>query len=286
MMQNKILEQVIKWVEPQASIRAVILVGSHAEQKTTDELSDYDLSLFCTQTSSFIESDDWLEEIAKTWVSIPEKFTFQGKAIPTRLAIFEGGDKVDFAFYPENLLSDLQNAKPLPSEYDMGYKILVDKDGHAKGMRSPSFEGFKEERPTKEEFHSLVKEFWFEVYHVAKYLYREDLWSAQFRLNGIRQNDMIQMICWHEAAKHEWDYTVHKLGKNLHNWVSGDIWNALHDIFPHLDVFEGWIALKKTIQLFKKLSHEVSKALGYDNLSVLELQMNQFVEKLEKRRGR
>ena len=91
MMQSEILEQAIKWVESQSAIRAAILVGSHAQQRPTDALSDYDLALFCIDATPFVESDGWLEAISKIWVSIPEKFTFQGITIPTRLAIFEGG---------------------------------------------------------------------------------------------------------------------------------------------------------------------------------------------------
>ena len=62
----------------------------------------------------------------------------------------------------------------------MGYNVLVDKDLLANKLPLPQFKGFRETRPSEAEFHSLIKEFWFEVHHVAKYLYRRDLWSVNF----------------------------------------------------------------------------------------------------------
>ena len=216
---SDILGKTVKWAESEDLIRAVILVGSYAEKRLTDELSDYDLSIFCTDPTPFIESDKWLKDIAPVWVSIPEQFTFLERTIPTHLVIFEGGTKVDFAFYPVDILATLSD---LPDELNMGYKVLIDKSRHTIGLPTPTFEGYKETRPDEKEFHDLIKEFWFEAYHVAKYLKREDLWSVQFRLGGIHHHTLIKMICWNESAKNDWNITTNSFGKRLKEWVCED----------------------------------------------------------------
>lgn len=171
--------------------------------------------------------------------------------------------------------------KGLPDAFHMGYEVLVDKDRLANKLPLPKFTGFRETRPSEGEFHSLINEFWFEAYHVAKYLYRRDLWSVQFRLSGIYHSVLIKMICWNEAARHNWEYTTHPNGKQLKNWVGKDTWTAIHHIFPHFDAKEGWQSLRELLQLFIKLSHETSKFLGYRNLTNLETEMDLFITELE-----
>jgi aminoglycoside 6-adenylyltransferase len=270
MSDNSILDQAIEWAESDDLIRAVILVGSHAERRPTDELSDYDLSIFCTDTAPFVNNCGWLEDIAPVWVSIPEQFTFLETIIPTRLAIFEHGYKVDFAFYPMKILDMLASIQ-LPDEFNMGYKVLIDKDQLTNRIPQPTYEGFNENKPNEQDFHNLVNEFWFEVYHVAKYLRREDLWSVQFRLSSIHHHILLKMICWNEAAKHDFHYSTHPIGKRLHDWISEDTWKALHQVFPHFDVNDGWDALNNTITLFKKLSQETAGILGYSDLTNFDL---------------
>jgi len=204
--------------------------------------------------------------------------------IPTRLVIFKGGFKVDFGFYPMEILKIMANNK-LPNEFNMGYKVLVDKDKLTSKIPPPDYEGFKEKQPKEREFHDLIKEFWFEVYHVAKYLWRQDLWSVQFRLNGIHQRILLKMICWNEAAKYEWNYTTHRIGKRLRDWISNDTFVDLHTVFPRFDVNEGWDAIKTTIALFQKLSHETAAILDYSDLTDLENNMGGFVAQYEIKKG-
>lgn len=283
MGQDEVFRQVVRWIESQPQIRAAILVGSHAENRRTDELSDYDISLFCTEVSGLVESESWLENIAPVWVSIPEQFTFQGTVIPTRLAIFEGGHKVDFAFYPLEILDILTSSNKLPDEYNMGYKVLVDKDQLTSGIPNPTFAGFKTQRPSEKEFNDLVKEFWFEVYHVAKYLRRQDLWSVQFRLSGIHHNYLIKMICWNEASKHDWNYTTSSIGKRMHEWVGDNTWKALHQVFPHFEAVDSWNGLSKLMDLFVRLAREVASDLDYSYPTDMEKKIASYVETLAMR---
>jgi len=278
--EKNLLEKIINWAGSEEVIRLALLTGSFADRSVKDELSDYDISFFCSDTQKLTECDTWVKDIDDVWVVIPEKYDLLKASISTKLVIFKGGKKVDFSFFSLQHLDKLE-IEGLPDAFNMGYEVLVDKGQLANKLPLPKFTGFRECRPSEAEFHSLIEEFWFEVHHVAKYLYRRDLWSVQFRLSGIFHNILIRMICWNEAAKHNWEHTTHANGKELEKWVGKETCNSIHKIFPHFDTEEGWQSLRELLQLFTKLSCETSQSLGYKKLTELETEISLFITKLE-----
>jgi aminoglycoside 6-adenylyltransferase len=277
-----VIEQIIHWAKEQKPIRTVILVGSRAPGGAADVLSDYDLAIFCDDNSQYIRDDQWLSEIGNVWICVHEKVIRDGKEFPTRLVIFEGGYKVDFAFYPIDLLQKLVSSTSLPSEYNMGYSILLDKDDTAANMPKPSLKGKIATKPTEKEFQNIVKEFWFETYHVAVYLKREDLWSAKVRQNGIHENFLLKMIEWNEQCKHNWEISIPHEGKKMHSWVSESTWNALIETFGRFDEQEGWDALLKTVILFRDLAKETALSLQYQYPDAMDWSISSFILQLRR----
>ncbi len=82
--------------------------------------------------------------------------------------------KVDFAFYPIEILQKMSQG------FNCGYTILLDQKNLTKKLPQPFDTGFRIPLPSEREFTDLVREFWFEIYHVAKYIKRRDLWSVKF----------------------------------------------------------------------------------------------------------
>jgi aminoglycoside 6-adenylyltransferase len=120
-----ILLKIINWVKLEPSIRTIILTGSRAEKTITDDFSDYDINIFCDDIYPYVQEDQWISSIENIVVHISEKRSFNNKLCPTRLVIFKTGIKVDFTFLTTKVLSDLVNAKSLPDEFNMGYKVAV-----------------------------------------------------------------------------------------------------------------------------------------------------------------
>lgn len=280
MEEKNLLEKIINWAGSEEVIRLALLTGSFADRSFTDELSDYDISFFCSNTQKLTECDTWVKDIDDVWVMIPEKYGLLEASIPTKLVIFGGGKKADFSFFSVQQLKKLE-IDGLPDALNMGYEVLVDKDRLANKLPLPKFEGFRESRPSEEEFHRLIKEFWFEIYHVAKYLRRQDLWSVQFRLSGIHHNFLVKMICWNEASKHNWNYRTNKIGKRMHEWVSEDTWKAVHRVFPHFEAKDGWGALRRTMGLFGRLARETASDLEYSYCTDMERDITNYVQSLE-----
>src|ERR1700722_1167109 len=174
------LEKILEWGKKEEAVKALILLGSRAGRQPIDHFSDYDLSVFCDTDEFYTGSESWLSQFGNVWVCIKEKVLYKSKTFPSRLVIFKGGIKVDFSFLSLDVLDEIAQSSALPDNYNLGYKILLDKDDRAARMLPPQFE-VKAIKPSEQEFHEVVKEFWFEIYHVGVYLKRGDLWSMKFR---------------------------------------------------------------------------------------------------------
>ncbi|HEY6976127.1 MAG TPA: aminoglycoside 6-adenylyltransferase [Chitinophagaceae bacterium] len=272
------LEKMVGWANSKDEIRALILSGSLAGKGKTDKLSDYDIALYGTDFR-FIEDDSWLNEIQNYWVCIHDQFQFLNHDIPTRLTIFDAYFKVDFSFFPITLLHEI-GMKTLPDDYNIGYQILLDKDEVLIKMQHPSFEGFVINKPGEKSFRKNVNEFWFECYHVAKYLYRNELWTAKLRDMATKEL-LRQMLEWQEAGKRKWKLSAKNYGKEMQSWVNKNSWQALHYCFGKFDTQESWDALKNTIQLFRKAAIETARLLEYEYNEELDSHISQFIRDLE-----
>lgn len=258
-----ILSKIITWAEQEDLIRVVILSGSRASKGPTDELSDYDIALFTTNIEKYASDDSWMHGIEKVWVYEPCLLRRGNKEYPTRLVVYKDGLQVDYALFDLDHLNDLKQAKELPVEYNLGYEILLDKDGLTNGLQSATYEYPFAQKPTQQEFNLVLQEFFFEAFKEAKALVREDLGHVKVRayMTKIR---LLQVIEWHEKTKHGWNYDTNCDAKRMKSWVSPEIWSALHNTFAHFDAPDSWEKLIKSLEVFRKLSVEVAQALGLE----------------------
>jgi len=260
-MSAGILSRIVDWATNEERIRAVILTGSRAGGEPPDDLADYDIALFVTDSQPYIDNDSWMSAIDDVWIFVPATGMYRGEVYATRLIIFRDGVKVDFSFLTVDALKGIVNARPLPEDYDLGYRVLLDKSRATSGMMAPSFEAYRGGRPMEREFLDCINEFWFEGYHVAKYLKRRDLWAVKFRDWSTKEH-LMKMIQWHEKAKHSWDYRTHPLGKEVKFWIDPETWKSLHRCFGHFDGEDSRKAMFETFKLFERISRETADLLG------------------------
>jgi aminoglycoside 6-adenylyltransferase len=273
------LEKIINWADSKDTIRVLILSGSLAAKGKKDQLSDYDIAVYGTDFY-FIDNDNWLNEIQNYWVCIHAKFRFLDYEIPTRLTIFDSLFKVDFSFHPLALIYKILNSKILPDDYNIGYRVLLDKDGLLNEMPKPSFKGFIVERPNEKTFQENVNEFWFECYHVAKYLYRNDLWTAKLR-DWATKELLRQMLEWQEATKHDWNFSPKNCGKEMQSWLNKSASEDLQYCFGKFDKHDDWQALYNTVKLYRKIAIETAHILHYKYNQKLDTHISDFIEELK-----
>ena len=286
-MSQEFLPEIVNWAESRAEVRAVVLTGSRArDDGTADDLSDIDIELFLEQPEPFSRSTDWLSEIGSVWVSLPLQ-TEDG--YPTRLVIFQGGVKVDFTLYPLDVLRRMVESGRSPDLYSRGYRVLVDKDGLAASIASRRARKDAATKPTEEQFRALVEEFWFEAYHVAKYLRREDLWAAKFRDWGLKEL-LRTMVEWHAKSVHGWPYETWYLGLRMRDWAEPEVWERLFSVFGRFDAQDSWQALAETMDLFSEVAKQVSGCMHYRYPDGVEDNLRSYIDSLlptpRPRRGR
>jgi aminoglycoside 6-adenylyltransferase len=193
--------RVTAWAERQPNIRAILVVGSRARRDHPgDRWADLDLMLFATDFAGYLTQTDWLNEVGPVWVAIPHQ---TGAGDPEWLVLFEGGDKVDFIFYPVAELQRLSQLADLPGVYRRGYYTLIDKDSLAAQLLPSPFEPPPYEPPSASQFILTANSFWYGAVYVAKQIRRRELWVAKFR-DGMMKEQLIQMIEWHAQAGHGW----------------------------------------------------------------------------------
>ena len=270
------LERFLAWAHQNEHIRGLMLTGSLANQSAAkDHLSDYDIAVF-GKKFDFIGSDDWLNEFQEFWICLHDQFDFLGYEIPTRLVIFNDRLKIDFSFYPPEILKKIIGTHELPDDFNIGYRILLDKDEMLNKLPKPTNEGFVVRRPSNAEYAHNVEEFWFEIAHIAKYLIRNDLWTVKFR-DWSAKGLLLQMLQWNSGAKMKWKISPKPNGKEMIKWVDAKAWERLHDCFSAFDPGSSWVALEKTIQLYREIARETAALLNYTYNEILDSNLSAYI---------
>lgn len=275
-------ERIAAWAQTQPAIRAIVVVGSSVRRDhPADEWADLDLQVFATAFDPYLSDSGWLDALGTVWVCIP----FQtGDGEPERLAVFEGGDKVDFHWFSTAELARMVQAQTLDSVYRRGYEVLVDKDGQAGRLPPPPYIPLPGEKPAAADFELTVNLFWYDVLQAAKAIRRRDLWPAK-GIDGHQKAGLLCMIEWHARAAHGWDYDTWHAGKFLREWTDLQTREALPGIFGHWDAPDSWRALWATVDLFRRLATETADRLGYAYPARLDEQVTRCVKGWYERDG-
>lgn len=279
MKQKNFLEKIIKWAESDESVRIIIKTGSFARNdKSSDELSDIDLEVFVNNFEKYTFSNNWIKEIQEYWIIFP---LVNDVGDPTRLVIFNDGTKVDFSLNKIQDFEKMVSDQPQSDRFNKGYKVLIDKDNMTKNLIPPSFKIKNTKKPSQQEFTALVEEFWFEAYHIPKYLKRKSLWTVKFRDWTMKQL-LLRMIEWYEKSIHGWDYDTWFNGVNMEKWIEKDLLGEINSIFAHFDLVDSWKALENTTKLFRRTAKETAKNVKYTYPDEADINISRFIESPKK----
>jgi aminoglycoside 6-adenylyltransferase len=272
-----ILSRILAWAGTEDSVRIILMVGSRAQQNV-DEFSDFDLSIFGNDLD-FIYDDKWLESIFTPLICIHDQFNWDNQVIPTRLTIFSDMTKVDFSFHPLSLLKEMIINKELRNTYGNGYMIMLDKDGIGQQIPKPGFHAYETDKPEEIKFQLAISEFWFEAYHVAKYLSRGDLWAAKSR-DWATKSWLLTMITWHSIISAGHPLQIKSEGREMERWLTPNIYEELNNCFAGFPLQEQWLGLLSTTKLFSMLTRKVAENsyFKYDNR--VETKISTFISQL------
>jgi aminoglycoside 6-adenylyltransferase len=261
----EVLRRVVAWAQTEPSVRAMILTSSRARaDETVDELSDYDVILAVTDAETFVRDEPWLSAYERPVARWGDEHEVLGLRTRFRGVVHADGVKIDWTIWPDALLVRVTESDALPEALDVGYRVLLDKDGRTAAWKPPTFRAHIPARPTAEEYRALVEEFWWDSTYVAKALWRGQLTMAKFVLDyEMKLVALGRMLEWWLEIRHEWSLWPGVLGTGLERTLPAELWSEFASTYVGSDPGENWDALFRTTALFRRVATQVGAALGY-----------------------
>ena len=266
------LKSIIEWSQKNEDVRVLILTSSLVNPLApVDEFSDLDIEFIFENNTNYISDKSWTLNFGNPIAMIEEdESCFNGKHA-MKMVLYEDGIKADFKLYSKSNFIEETQQKKLPEDWDIGYKILIDKDGIAKQMLKPTYQISIIKKPSEKEFQNLINDFWWDTTYVAKCLVRDEIFYAKFMSETvIRTEYLIPLIEWHIASEHNWNITTNKYGRLFKKYLNQEMWTKTEQTFSGSNIKENWTALFLMTDLVSEIGTELSKKLEYKYPDKLE----------------
>jgi aminoglycoside 6-adenylyltransferase len=284
--QAEVLAHLKGWASGQDLVRAMLLTSTRAVPKATvDRMSDYDVVLVVHDILPFHADRTWLQVFGDVVVGYWDPiypaegydFLVFGNVIQ-----YADGLKIDFTFWPVELLQRVINEHKLPAELDAGYLVLLDKDDLTKGLQAPTYTGYVPNRPTEEVYQRTIEDFFSDAPYAAKCLWRGELLPLKWCLDyDMKHLFLRQMLEWHMECDHNWSVAPGALGKGLKKWLRPELWAELESTYAAAQPDENWDSLLRTIALFRRAAREVGVQLGYSYPEDLDRRVMDYVKQIQ-----
>ena len=262
------------WAAEQSVIQAVIVVGSRARSDhPADEWSDLDLVVFASDASSYLQDSTWLNTFGTVIAAITDSF---GQRDQEWIAMYADGSKLDVAFLSIDpaaapTVQAMLTAFPYPVVLQRGMRVLIDRTGSENGVRLRPIA--TPQPPTSLEFTALVNRMRLDATKTAKFIRRRDLWRAKQLCDGEMKQHLLTMLEWHAAAQTD-QRDIWYDGRFLSEWADPQAMDKLPATFAAYEAADLQRALFATLDLFRRLAHEVAGKLDY----AYRPQTDQFVD--------
>jgi len=263
---DAVVERLIRWAESRADVRALILTSTRANPEAdVDAFSDYDVIVVVTDVRPYYDDRNWLEAFGRVLVRYRDPmYEYLGCLRFASITQYESGLKIDFTIWPAELLRRVVG-EPLPDFLDVGYSVLVDKDGLTGGLAAPTRAAYVPTPPGQRALDDVVEEFLHEATYVAKHLRRGDLLPAKYNLDHAMKHDNLRLVLeWRVAVGNGWSRPARAYGKSLMRRLPAGIREDLAATYVGPGIEENWEALFRTVALFRRVAEEVAESLGLE----------------------
>lgn len=278
---DSIMEKMLSYAKESEMVQAMILFGSRARAvNAADQYSDYDIIFLVKDVDYFLNTDQWLNQIDKYYISFQEPTAAGGQE---RRVFFKDSMDMDFLFYDVQVSERLAADPTIQSFFSRGYRVLVDKiDFKGAIERNKPSESPEETRAifTEKEFINLANTFWFHSIWSVKKVLRGELWSAKCCIDGYMKDLLRQLLEGYSKAVNTKDFEVWHDGRFFDSWVDDQVKEQLKTAYGTYDT-EGILeALKNTMLIFSEVSGRTAALLNYNNPITAETYAVEQLEKL------
>ena len=278
---DPIIKRLLHWASGNSAVRAMILTSSRTTPTApVDILSDYDVILAVDDLRPFYESRAWLEEFGPLLVLYRDPLKlFHGLQRFAYITQYEDALKIDFTLWTAGILPQVAAEPTLPDELDIGYVLLLDKDNLAQGLKPSSYQAHIPEPPDEALYLEVIELFFHEATYAAKHLWRDDLIAAKYNLDRMMKlSNLRQMLEWLIEIDHDWSLKPGAYGRHLKKYLPPQIWTQLQETYVGAGLEENWLALFKTVDLFRQVAQEVGGRLGFAYPADLDRRATAYLE--------
>jgi len=280
---DQVLSGLARWGEERAAVRAMILTSTRAVQEArADPFSDYDVILAVSDVRPFYEDRGWLDDFGSVLVLYRDPMRIvEGGERFAYITQYESGLKIDFTLCSAGTLVHLVRGAALPDYLDVGYAVLLDKDGLTHGLAPPTHTAFIPRPPDESMFLDVIEEFFHEATYVAKHLWRDDLLPAKYNLDhAMKQVHLRRMLEWRIGTDRDWAVPTRAYGKGLKKLLPPTVWQEVERTYAGGDIEQNWDALFRTIALFRRIAAEVGERLGLEYPDALDARVTRYLEEV------
>ena len=282
--QAEVLKKLVMWGAGDSFIRAMVLTSSRARQDgSVDSLSDFDVVLGVADVKRFEQEDDWLSRYGRPLVHWRDQGQKYGFTTCFCGVLYADYTKIDYSIWPDALLLRISTAAILPDNLDVGYRVLLDKDGRTSEWKPPSYTAHIPLKPTEAEYHALIEAFWWETTYVAKNLRRDELLFAKLCLDyEIKLNILRRLLEWRIEIEHNWRLRPGVGGRGFKRFLPGNVWSELARSYVGSGLEENWNALFLTVSLFRQIAREIADALVYTYPQQMDDEITAYLRAIQK----
>ena len=273
------LQKIIDWGQNNPDIVAMLLTSSLVNPLAPiDDFSDLDIEIVFKNNNNYISDNNWLNFFGEPIATLEEnEDSFNGRHA-MKMVLYTDHVKVDFKLFSLDKFLQEINLSPLPEDWDIGYKVLIDKNGITKTMKPASHQVSIIKKPSLEKFQETLHSFWWDTTYVAKCLAREDIFYAKFMTeNIIRTEYLVPLIEWYIASQNNWNITTNKHGRLFKKYLSPKIWKKIEETFSGYNLNENWIALFSMTDLVHDLGTNIANTFNAEYPTELEKKILQYL---------
>ncbi|WP_316634000.1 AadS family aminoglycoside 6-adenylyltransferase [uncultured Flavobacterium sp.] len=273
------LNTIINWAENNKDVRAMLLTSSLVNPLApVDDFSDLDIEFIFVNNSDYISSNSWIHNFGNPIAMIEEDENYFEHKHAMKMVLYDDSVKVDFKLFNKDKFLEEIKLKKLPEDWDIGYKVIIDKDGITQEMQQPTFQVSIIVKPSKEEFQCILNDFWWDTTYIAKCLARDEIFYAKFMSEtNIRTNYLIPLIEWHIASEHNWAITTNKHGRLFKKYLNPEMWLKTEQTFSGSNINDNWNALFSMADLVSEVGTKLSKKLNYEYPEKLEKDIRKYL---------
>jgi aminoglycoside 6-adenylyltransferase len=215
-----------------------------------DALSDYDVIVALDDLSAFDPVAAYGTPAAR-W---GDEHDVHGTSTLFRGVVYNDGVKVDWTVWPARV-TELIAAHGLDDSLDVGYRVLLDKDGTTGRWAAPTFRAHIPAKPTEAEYVALVEEFWWSATYIAKADARGERLFSRFILEvDLTHTVLRRMLEWLIETGRDWNWRPGANGRGIERELPVEL-------AAELDAAAG--SFDRTVTLFRRTAREVGDSLDY-----------------------